>query len=80
MLGCACATYIVARVPVVSFFYFAFFDDATGPPPSREDVSALGNTIALVAALLYTIAAAIPMSVGPEDLEYWDWQNSETGT
>ena len=49
------------------------------PPPTREDVSALANLIALVTALLFTIATAVPMSVGRGDLEHWDWQYSATG-
>ena len=63
---------------MVNFLYFSFFDDATGPPPSREDVSALANTIALVTALLFTIVAAVPMSVSPDDLNEWDWKYGMT--
>ena len=70
--------YIAARLPVFNFFYFAFFDDATGPPPTRDDVSALANTIALVTALLFTIVAAVPMSVSNDDLQKWDWEYGAT--
>lgn len=70
---------IIQYVPFANFAYFTFFDDDKGPPPSREDVNALVNTIALISALLYTIGAAIPMSVGLDELEFWDWQYSVTG-
>ena len=72
--------YFAARLPIINFFYFAFFDDATGPPPSRDDVSALANTIALVTALLFTIVAAVPMSVSTDDLNEWDWKYGVTGS
>lgn len=70
--------YFAARLPIINYFYFAFFDDATGPPPSRDDVSALANTIALVTALLFTIVAAVPMSVSTDDLNEWDWKYGVT--
>ena len=69
----------IQYTPFFNFAYFTFFDDDKGPPPTREDVSALVNTIALISALLYTIGAAIPMSVGYDELEFWDWQYSVTG-
>lgn len=69
----------IEYIPFVNFLYYTFFDDALGPPPTRDDVNQLVNTIALIAALLYTIGAALPMSVSYDELEFWDWQYSCTG-
>ena len=56
--------YVLERTPFVSFMYFTFFDDT----PSEADVSSILNTIALVSALLLTIACGAVGVVPKEDL------------
>lgn len=57
---------IIAKIPVVNFMYFATMPDSSAVNP--EAVSSMLETIALVAALLATIAITGPMSVDYEEL------------
>jgi hypothetical protein len=57
-------------VPAINFFFFAFTVDGETVTPSAVD--AMLGTIALVAALLFTIAAAAPTAVDFDELQEAD--------
>ena len=64
-------SYWLGRVPLINYFYFAFF--AGNQPPSRSDVGTLLQAIALVSALMFTVVANTPMSISREELMEAHW-------
>ena len=57
----------VKALPFVSFVYFVFINPGQSEDPTAS-MEAMLNTVALVAALMLTIAFSLPLSVSFDEL------------
>jgi len=68
---------VMGFIPIWNAIYMTFFH--TGASLSREGMESMFNTVALVSALLLTIAIALPMSIGRDEAEMVLFQFSRHG-
>jgi len=67
---------IVKLTPIVNYLYSVFFTPHT---PEVEDIIDMTNSNLLVAALMFTVVVAIPLSIAKEELDWGDFDYSLHG-